>query len=852
MREIFVRHWFERPGRFFLIVLGLVTATTAIVAVVCASFNARESYSRLNRLASGIPAIDVSHFRGQRFDPMVISELRLPFISTAAAPMLFRGTIARHRAARLRCILLGVPLGASEGKDQESSSHFFDNPVNRLQLASYLGVSTPGPLGRTECLISVNTSTSLQVQAGDEVQLLFRRSIQKLVVREIIPDDVWQAFALEPSIIVDLASLQNWANLPDQVDRVRYFVEDDDEETREGQLIELNRTLSDPLVATVRTSAFGSAASVFRSAELGLGFATALAGAMSLYILLNTIRMSLLERRRHFAILRCIGATPLQIFRALISETVVVSVLASLIGLATGIALGRSLHHVLLSVTIAKTTDYLVPWSNVLALTAIVPFCALVVTSLAFWEQRHVSPLESFREPPKASKERFPTRWVAIGLGLWTISLLALLAVQSERIPYIWAIPAGLLTLIAYLMFLPLGWVPLLSALSYLNREGRWFSIVLANYQLTRRVERTSLSAGFLVIALCGAIGLGQALMSNVSELRRWYQLAFSGDLFLVSRASQASDADDPIRSALSSFMPDSVQWYESIRFLDVQIDGLSVSNMVREFPEGAPFPGVLKELEPADAFRELREGKLLMNAILAKRLGKRAGDRVLIQYLGQGFEFEIAGTFVDFRNGGMSILMARRTAQTHFVVTGFDLMAIQCSKEEASAVTQSLQALEAANSLQIVSGSDLRASIDSSIASVILGITLVVFTSFAIGGLGIASTMAMNVAEQSKEFSLLRLVGMTRGQVLATVMIQGISLGIIGSVFGWLGGITTAWIIQSCSEAILGYTPRSESSWQLPLLSIAGTMFAVVLASLVPAYHATKVDPKKSLEYEE
>ncbi len=113
-------------------------------------------------------------------------------------------------------------------------------------------------------------------------------------------------------------------------------------------------------------------------------------------------------------------------------------------------------------------------------------------------------------------------------------------------------------------------------------------------------------------------------------------------------------------------------------------------------------------------------------------------------------------------------------------------------------------------------------------------------------------STMAMNVAEQTKDFALLRLVGMVRKQVLSSVLIQGLLLGLIGSVFGLIGGTTTAWIIHACSEAILGYTPQFEYSVRLPLISIAGTMLVVVLASLVPAYQATRVDPKQSLQYED
>lgn len=844
MKEIFIRHWFERPGRFFLIVLGLMTATTAIVAVLCASYNARASYNRLNQLAAGLPAIDIHQRRGERFDPSIIAELKPPFEINANAPMLFRGTIARHEAERLRCILLGIPLadGASE----------FYIAENRKTLLSYLDAADIDSLAENECLVSKNAALALQVEAGSEVQLLFRRKIQKLTVRKVVPNEVWQAFAVEPSIIVDLSGLQQWSGLVEQVDRVRYFIEETDESAKEKSAQELGLVLEGELTASVRTSAFGSAASIFRSAELGLSFATTLAGAMSLYILLNTIRMNFLERRRQFAILRCIGATPGQIFLALMIETATLSLLASGIGLIVGVLLGRLLQDVLLNMTNAAPSNYMIPWVPVGVVAAIIPVCSLLITTIAYWEQRDVSPLENFRESPQIASARFPLLVVFTGLGLWLVAFIGLLAVQREQVPYGWAIPAGLVMVIAYLLFLPLGWIPLLSVLSYFNRKGQWFGVDLAKYQLTRRTERTSLSAGFLVIALCGAIGLGQALMSNIAELRRWYEVAFAGDIFLVGVPSQVNDSDDPIRTTLFAKSPELLKWIDSIRFIDMEIEGVTVSSIIREFPEGAPFPGVLKDIEQSEAITQLKAGKLLLNSIVAKRLGKKAGDRVLLQHSGKGLEFEVAGTFVDFRNGGMSILLERKAAQSRFLVTGFDLMAMQCPEADRPSLTKEIESLEGAGSLRIIAGSELRADIDATISSVILGITLVVVTSFVIGGLGIMSTMAMNVAEQTKDFALLRLVGMVRSQVLSSVLIQGLLLGLIGSVFGLIGGTTTAWIIHACSEAILGYTPQFEYSIRLPLISIAGTMLVVVMASLIPAYQATRVDPKQSLQYED
>jgi putative ABC transport system permease protein len=144
-----------------------------------------------------------------------------------------------------------------------------------------------------------------------------------------------------------------------------------------------------------------------------------------------------------------------------------------------------------------------------------------------------------------------------------------------------------------------------------------------------------------------------------------------------------------------------------------------------------------------------------------------------------------------------------------------------------------------------------MRQGVEQAISGVTAGIWCVVFISFITGGFGIATTLAMNMLEQARDFSLLRIVGASRGQLMLTVLVQAWLLGLIGVVFGMFGGVTTVLVIYACSEALLGYTPEFEWNFLLMAASALGTLAIVTIAAWVPAWNASKINPIEHLTYE-
>ena len=832
------QHWRQRPTRFLFTLLSLVLSTATLVGIIVASHNARSSFRELSSAVQGLPSLDIANAQGGRFALSELDASALQQDLQAALPTLIRGSIIRFKGQKARGLVIGIPVAQT------------DSTLRPFLQKNFELEDSQWP-GQDECLVSELIASQLKVEVGDSIQCLFRRGFKKLLVKKIVPASIWNRISSEHGIIVDLEWLQTATALPGQIDRYRLFLKNDSKAEKTRMLESLGNHIPQNLMLKERTNTVGLADDLLKSTELGLSFASALAVAMAAYILLNTTRMNLAERRPYFAILRCLGATSQQVIRAVLIEAIMVSIVGVVFGLAAGLGLGTIMRRVLSGVLQSPPGPFSVPWVSLILIAIFIPCLTLFVVWFAQKQQEAVSPLESFREPTIVENTRLPWKSIRNGVVLWLSSLCGLYFVRLEWLPAEWGVGIGLVSLLAYLLWIPTGLIPLIWVIDRFSGLRRGFPIEVAKYQLIRRPERTSLNAGFLVISLCGAVGLGQSLMSNTAEIKRWYNRTLPGDLFLIGTQAPSLliDSEEPLREMVEQ-LP-GVKWSNAIRFVWCQVDQKTVMCLVREFPEAAPFPTEPKGMSTDDARKLVDGDQVILGSILAKKLGKRAGDALNITVNGRTFPITVGAVNANFANGGMALIIKRSTAQRFFEVTGFDWYAISVAADQIDLAEKSLESVKEQYGFEMRRGSEMRQGVEQAISGVTAGIWCVVFISFVTGGFGIATTLAMNMLEQARDFSLLRIVGASRGQLMLTVLVQAWLLGVIGVVFGMFGGITTVLVIYGCSEALLGYTPEFEWNFLLMAGSAVGTLAIVTIAAWLPAWNASKINPVEHLSYE-
>jgi putative ABC transport system permease protein len=118
------------------------------------------------------------------------------------------------------------------------------------------------------------------------------------------------------------------------------------------------------------------------------------------------------------------------------------------------------------------------------------------------------------------------------------------------------------------------------------------------------------------------------------------------------------------------------------------------------------------------------------------------------------------------------------------------------------------------------------------------------------VGAFIIFNTFSITVAQRTREFALLRALGSTRRQIVATVAGEALLLGITASALGLLAGLGFAKLLGALFDAVGFGIPRSGMELAPRTIAVAlGVGIGVtLLAALAPALRATRVTPVQAL----
>ncbi len=148
-----------------------------------------------------------------------------------------------------------------------------------------------------------------------------------------------------------------------------------------------------------------------------------------------------------------------------------------------------------------------------------------------------------------------------------------------------------------------------------------------------------------------------------------------------------------------------------------------------------------------------------------------------------------------------------------------------------------------------VMTGKDFDRQVGSATSilnAILVGIALI---SLVVGGLSVINTMAMSVAERTREIGIKRAIGGSRRRIVAELVTESALIGLIGGAVGLALG---AFLVTFANEA-------GRSSGTILFQLTTWTAFTAVgfstvlgaLAGLVPALHAARLDPVAALRYE-
>jgi putative ABC transport system permease protein len=248
-------------------------------------------------------------------------------------------------------------------------------------------------------------------------------------------------------------------------------------------------------------------------------------------------------------------------------------------------------------------------------------------------------------------------------------------------------------------------------------------------------------------------------------------------------------------------------------------------------------------------------DGEIVLDAGTASKEGFKVGDTIRAAGAGPADDYKITGVAtygsIDSLGGASLAIFDLPTAQTLFKKQGqYDSISVKAKDGTTpAALTREIKPL-LPKTADVKTG-DAQAAADSKDVNESLKFITYFLLGFGgialfVGAFVILNTLSITVAQRSREFATLRTLGASRRQVMRSVVLEGLVVGLLASVIGLLFGVGIAKGMSALFAAMGVDLPESGTvlATRTVIVSMLTGTIVTLVASIVPALRATRVPP--------
>ncbi|MBQ1041374.1 MULTISPECIES: ABC transporter permease [unclassified Micromonospora] len=265
----------------------------------------------------------------------------------------------------------------------------------------------------------------------------------------------------------------------------------------------------------------------------------------------------------------------------------------------------------------------------------------------------------------------------------------------------------------------------------------------------------------------------------------------------------------------------------------------------------------------------EIREGRapqaddeIVINTALAEAGKVKVGDRVGVLTLAPKKEFTLVGVFGysggrDSIGGANEVYFTTPVAQQ--LMLGKPDVFSNVSVQAADGTTPAALRDELARTLgadyQVKTGEQLAADASAGLKEglsffnkILLGFAAV---ALLVGTFLILNTFSIIVAQRTRELALMRAIGASGKQVIGSVVLEALAVGLIASVLGLAAGIGVGALLAYLFGQLAG--GLTLAGLGVPASAVIGAfavgMLITVIAALLPALRASRIPPIAAMQ---
>jgi putative ABC transport system permease protein len=590
--------------------------------------------------------------------------------------------------------------------------------------------------------------------------------------------------------------------------------------------------------------------SAFRLNLTALSFVALFVGMFLIY---NSMSISVIRRRREIGIIRSLGVSERTVLILFLTEAAILGFVGALLGIAVGILMAKftlaSVSKTVTALYILNKAEHLtIPLSTLLLGVGISLLVSIVSAAGPAREASRTRPREALSLTHLERKVAVHTgKFLFAGLAALVLALIFSLQRPVLGQP-LFGFAAAFLILLGFSLITPSGtrWLNALfqpGVERLFGVEGR-----LASHYLHDSLTRTAITIAALMTALAMLISISIMILSFRKTVGIWVGQTITADIILTPASAAVSgwDAFLPPEVVTNAEENPDVKAVDMIRVSEVEYQDRVVLLWAATTPVllGESQLNFLRGNEDEIIERVTTRGDVIVSETFSLKFGAREGQDLFLQTPQGPKSFRVAGIFFDYttENGMIIIDLARyRDIWNDFRLNRAALFLKDPSRLEEA---RDEMAKHYAGPYRVlpVSNRELRTEILQVFDQTFSIAHALKVIAFLVAILGIVNSMLALVIERERDFGILRAIGTFKAQIRKMTILEAELMGIVSFFLAAGSGILLAMIlIYVINKQSFGWTIQLFSVPSVFVQALALVVCAAFLAGLIPAYAAVK-----------
>jgi putative ABC transport system permease protein len=600
---------------------------------------------------------------------------------------------------------------------------------------------------------------------------------------------------------------------------------------------------------------------LLKSFRYNLQFVSLIAILVGLFLLYNTVFLSVIKRRTEIGILRGLGVHRKTVVLLFLTHGLLLGAIGSVVGIVFGqaaaffsvFAVEKTISTIYSPIAISGSLITIRDVSLAFGLGIAV---SLGASALPAYEASKVKPSETAREGSFEGRYlQYVRRLAAAGLASIACGVTACwYDYQSMPFDFPFLAYAGILFIIAGFAFAsPFFFTTVLRLLRRIS--GRSFGAAgqIAISDMQGNIYRFSVA--LMSVAISGAliIALLTLIFSFRGSLRSWIRQNIHADVYVKPSSCSSNFCFFPLSPELVGIVSGFPEVAAVDRFRTLNIDffgkkiiaGFGDLKVQGRFGEGHP------ELSSAAAGQEKSIG---ISSYLGFRYNVKRGDTIDIRTPKGLEQFVVRDVFSSYSTTSGFVYLDRKWLKEFWGLDDATQIALYLREgiDINGFISRMQEAVRGRFAVDIMNNDELRQKV-LAIFDKTFAITYAIEAiSIAVSLIGVINTLLTFVLERKREISVLRYLGGSWQQITRVLVLSAGMIGICGIILGSVMGLVMSVIfITVINKISFGW----EIQFSIPYLYLSGVtavlFLTTLMAGVIPARVARRVDPKRFISFE-